>query len=99
MCTGMAKSFVFIYFDQMTNRHCERNLSRVFNISLPFRFDFFFAGSVDLNFATQLYKDLKKAEESLVLTSHLHLLFLVTPYDLVRDVQPPWMTYFKQVNR
>lgn len=54
-------------------------------------------GSVDLNFSAQLYKDLKKAEESLVLTSHLHLLFLVTPYDLVKDVQPPWMTYFKQV--
>ncbi|XP_062599210.1 helicase POLQ-like, partial [Saccostrea cucullata] len=57
-----------------------------------------FKGSVDLDFSAQLYKDLKKAEESLVLASYLHLLFLVTPYDLVKEVHPPWMTYFKQVN-
>lgn len=57
-----------------------------------------FKGSIDLEFSTQLYTDLKKAEESLVLASHLHLLFLVTPYDLVKDVRPSWMTYFKQIS-
>lgn len=57
-----------------------------------------FKGSIDLEFSTQLYTDLKKAEEALVLASHLHLLFLVTPYDLVKDVRPSWMTYFKQIS-
>ena len=54
-------------------------------------------GSVDLDFSSQLYSDLQRAEESLVLASHLHLLFLVTPYDMVKEVRPDWMIYFKQV--
>lgn len=67
-------------------------------ICLMIMYDFY-SGSIDLEFSTQLYTDLKKAEESLVLASHLHLLFLVTPYDLVKDVRPSWMTYFKQVKQ
>ncbi|XP_041370459.1 helicase POLQ-like [Gigantopelta aegis] len=59
-----------------------------------------FKGSVDIDNSPQLYRDLKKAEESLVLASHLHLLFLITPYDFVNNIKAnlPWMVYFKQMN-
>lgn len=57
-----------------------------------------FKGSIDLDYTNQLYKDLKKAEESLFLSSHLHLLFLVTPYDLVQNIKPSWTVYFQQMN-
>ncbi|KAK3590231.1 hypothetical protein CHS0354_041297 [Potamilus streckersoni] len=57
-----------------------------------------FKGPVDLEYAGLLYLDLKKAEESLVLSNYLHLLYLVTPYDAVKDVSPSWMIYFSQMN-
>ncbi|KAL3864360.1 hypothetical protein ACJMK2_006050 [Sinanodonta woodiana] len=57
-----------------------------------------FKGPVDLEYAGMLYSDLKKAEESLVLSNYLHLLYLVTPYDAVKDVSPSWMIYFSQMN-
>lgn len=37
-------------------------------------------GNVDLDLAGQLYADLCVARENLAVNSHLHLLYLVTPY-------------------
>ena len=36
---------------------------------------------MDLDIAWTLYKDLCVARENLAVNSHLHLLYLVTPYD------------------
>ena len=44
-----------------------------------------------------LYRDLSKGLESLMLNSFLHLLYLVTPYDMISQCKPDWMTYFRQV--
>lgn len=54
-------------------------------------------GSIDLFYSDVLYSDLRKGLEGLVLQSHLHLLYLVTPYDMVTHCSPDWMIYFRQV--
>ena len=51
-------------------------------------------GCVDLERAAQLYSDLRLAQGGLVLKSKLHLLYLVTPYDLVGTIRPVATTYF-----
>ena len=56
------------------------------------------AGSVDIECGCRLYQDLKDGEKSLVVASHLHLLYLVTPYDLAHDITPSWMIYMHQVS-
>ncbi|XP_053406623.1 helicase POLQ-like [Mercenaria mercenaria] len=57
-----------------------------------------FKGPIDPDYAEMLYKDLKKAEEPLVISNHLHLLYLVTPYDVVKDITPSWFIYFNQMS-
>ncbi|KAM6984853.1 helicase POLQ-like [Aplochiton taeniatus] len=57
-----------------------------------------YKGSVDLNYCDVLYKDLAKGLESLMLDSLLHLVYLVTPYDLISQCKPDWMIYFRQFN-
>ncbi|XP_047478541.1 helicase POLQ-like isoform X2 [Penaeus chinensis] len=44
-------------------------------------------GNVELKLAGQLYKDLCHARENLAVNSHLHLLFLVTPYDAAENIK------------
>uniref|UniRef100_A0A3P8UCB9 Helicase, POLQ like n=1 Tax=Amphiprion percula TaxID=161767 RepID=A0A3P8UCB9_AMPPE len=55
-----------------------------------------YKGSVDLTLSDLLYKDLSKGLEGLLLNSYLHLVYLVTPYDLVPQCRPDWMVYFRQ---
>ncbi|XP_040273935.1 helicase POLQ-like [Bufo bufo] len=57
-----------------------------------------YKGSIDLSYCEVLYSDLRKGLEGLVLQSHLHLLYLVTPYDMVTQYSPDWMIYFRQFN-
>ena len=44
------------------------------------------AGNVDLGWTEQLYRDLKDARPGLAVDTSLHLLFLITPYDLAEQV-------------
>ncbi|XP_041825219.1 helicase POLQ-like [Melanotaenia boesemani] len=55
-----------------------------------------YKGSVDLTYCDLLYKDLCKGLEGLLLNSYLHLVYLVTPYDLIAQCKPDWMIYFRQ---
>ncbi|XP_030209824.1 helicase POLQ-like [Gadus morhua] len=55
-----------------------------------------YKSSVDLTKCDVLYKDLSKGLESLMLNSHLHLLYLVTPYDMIAQCKPDWMAFFRQ---
>ncbi|KAK2818514.1 hypothetical protein Q5P01_024075 [Channa striata] len=55
-----------------------------------------YKGSVDLTYSDVLYKDLSRGLEALLLNSYLHLLYLVTPYDLIPQCKPDWMVYFRQ---
>ncbi|KAG7499012.1 helicase POLQ-like isoform X1 [Solea senegalensis] len=55
-----------------------------------------FKGSVDLTFSDLLYKDLSLGLEGLLLNSYLHLVYLVTPYDMITQCKPDWMIYFRQ---
>ena len=52
---------------------------------------------MDIEYGSQLYADLKRGLESLVLSNHLHLLFLVTPYDRLSVFTPNWNVYMNQV--
>ncbi|XP_042365153.1 helicase POLQ-like isoform X2 [Plectropomus leopardus] len=55
-----------------------------------------YKGSVDLTYSDLLYSDLCKGLEGLLLNSHLHLLYLVTPYDMIAQCKPDWMLYLRQ---
>ncbi|XP_074547225.1 helicase POLQ-like [Halichoeres trimaculatus] len=55
-----------------------------------------FKGSVDLTYSDVLYRDLSKGLEGLLLNSYLHLVYLVTPYDMVSQCKPDWRIYFRQ---
>ncbi|XP_056302193.1 helicase POLQ-like isoform X2 [Danio aesculapii] len=55
-----------------------------------------YKGSVDLSYCDVLYRDLSKGLEGLLLNSFLHLVYLVTPYDMVHQCKPDWMIYFRQ---
>ncbi|KAG9342589.1 hypothetical protein JZ751_016021 [Albula glossodonta] len=55
-----------------------------------------YKGSIDLTYSDVLYKDLSKGLECLMLNSFLHLVYLVTPYDMVSQCKPDWMIYFRQ---
>ncbi|KAG5835179.1 hypothetical protein ANANG_G00269390 [Anguilla anguilla] len=55
-----------------------------------------YKGSIDLTYSDLLYKDLSKGLECLMLDSFLHLVYLVTPYDMVSQCKPDWMIYFRQ---
>ena len=44
-----------------------------------------------------IYREAARAQENLVLTNELHLLYLVTPLDLRDSPELEWMIYFKQV--
>ncbi|XP_046395540.1 helicase POLQ-like [Ischnura elegans] len=45
-------------------------------------------GSIDIGLADELYKDLRQAQSGLVLLSDLHLLYVVTPYDIASSIKP-----------
>ncbi|XP_041815866.1 helicase POLQ-like isoform X2 [Chelmon rostratus] len=55
-----------------------------------------YKGSVDLSYSDVLYRDLSKGLDGLLLNSCLHLVYLVTPYDMISQCKPDWMTYFRQ---
>lgn len=52
---------------------------------------------MDLTYCDVLYKDLSRGLEGLLLNSYLHLVYLVTPYELVPQCKPDWMIFFRQV--
>ncbi|XP_046445398.1 helicase POLQ-like isoform X1 [Daphnia pulex] len=56
-------------------------------------------GIVDLDRSKQLYNDLRLAQAGLVLMTKLHLMYLVTPYDMVGTVIPIASTYFQSFNK
>ena len=55
-------------------------------------------GIVDLDRSKQLYNDLRLAQGGLVLMTKLHLMYLVTPYDMVGTVSPIASTYFQVIS-
>ncbi|XP_034047739.1 helicase POLQ-like [Thalassophryne amazonica] len=56
-----------------------------------------YKGSVDLTYSDMLYRDLDRGLEGLLLNSYLHLVYLVTPYDMISQCKPDWMIYFHQI--
>jgi hypothetical protein len=59
---------------------------------------FYCLGCVDVDRSPFIYDEIKRAQENLVLANDLHLLYLVTTPDMIRDITPNWMTYLEQVS-
>lgn len=57
-----------------------------------------FSGCIDLQSAYNLYDDLKMAQNHLVLINDLHILYLVTPYDLTNQFKPIGSVYYDVVS-
>ncbi|XP_017776106.1 PREDICTED: helicase POLQ-like [Nicrophorus vespilloides] len=56
-------------------------------------------GGLDLAKAHMLYEDLLEAQFKLVLLTGLHLMYLVTPYDLSEQINPSLATYYNIYNK
>lgn len=54
-------------------------------------------GGLELSRAHLLYEDLFQAQSSLVLQGHLHLLYLVTPYETSEQIKPNMQVYYEVV--
>ena len=57
----------------------------------------FQSGSIDPKLGKKLYADLNRNLGGLVLSSHLHLLYAVTPYETISHTEVHWMTYLNEV--
>uniref|UniRef100_A0A8C9T256 Helicase POLQ-like n=1 Tax=Scleropages formosus TaxID=113540 RepID=A0A8C9T256_SCLFO len=74
------------------SKDCENNL--VLEVTSLGRATY--KGSIDMTYCDILYRDLSKGLDSLMLNSLLHLVYLVTPYDMVSQCKPDWMIFFRQ---
>ncbi|XP_034193308.2 mutagen-sensitive 301 [Osmia lignaria lignaria] len=54
-------------------------------------------GCIDMQCAYTLYEDLKKTQEHLILVDYLHLLYLVTPYDITSQIKIVGPVYYDVV--
>lgn len=56
------------------------------------------SGCIDLETAYVLYGDLKTAQKHLMLANDLHILYLVTPYDVANQLKPVGTVYYDVVS-
>ena len=54
-------------------------------------------GCVDLQCAYTLYQDLKIAQDHLVLINDLHIMYLITPYELANQLKPVGSVFYNVV--
>ncbi|XP_039283493.1 helicase POLQ-like [Nilaparvata lugens] len=58
-------------------------------------------GTFDMETANRVFEDLQLAKKSLVVTNHLHLIFLITPYAMMETIkfeQKPFTSKFMSLN-
>ena len=56
------------------------------------------SGCVDVDITSRLYSDLCEAQLALSVQNYLHLIYLITPYDLVAHITPDWSVMFNLVS-
>ncbi|KAI4489482.1 hypothetical protein M0802_011094 [Mischocyttarus mexicanus] len=54
---------------------------------------------IDLQSAYDLYDDLKKAKKHLILTDYLHLLYLITPYNIINQIKLIESVYYDTITK
>lgn len=54
-------------------------------------------GSVIVDTAHTVYRDLATAQERFVLSNDLHMLYLCIPLELVTSIDPNWRIFFDKV--
>jgi len=60
--------------------------------------DLMHTGSIDIDRGNRLHADLRTTQQNLVIDNYLHLLYLVTPYDMIDQVKIDWMTYLHEAS-
>eukprot|EP00795_Rhopilema_esculentum_P014624 gene14624-5707_t len=58
-----------------------------------------YKGSLDVDSTQFIYQELLKGTKNLVLTHELHLLYLVTPLESVKDIRLNWMPYYQHFSK
>ena len=51
-----------------------------------------------MDITSRLYSDLCEAQLALSVQNYLHLIYLITPYDLVAHITPDWSVMFNLVS-
>ena len=54
-------------------------------------------GSVVVDTAHAVYRELVRAQQKFVLSNNLHMLYLCIPLELVTTIDPNWRIYFDKV--
>lgn len=54
-------------------------------------------GCIDVSIASQVYNDLMVSLDYMVLSTDLHLLYLVVPHEMIDAIVPNWPVYFEMV--
>jgi len=57
-----------------------------------------FSAGQTLATAQRIYDDLKRAQENLVMATELHLIYLITPYNMAENIKPDRQAFFKAVS-
>ena len=56
------------------------------------------AGSVVVDTAHAVYRELVTAQQRFVLSNDLHMLYLCVPLELVSSIDPNWRIFFDKVH-
>ena len=56
------------------------------------------AGSVAVDSAHAVYRELVTAQQRFVLSNDLHMLYLCVPLELVNSIDPNWRIFFDKVH-
>ncbi len=60
-------------------------------------FNCYITGCIDVSIAQTVYSDLLQSLDCLVLSTDLHLLYIVIPFNMIDSIQPNWTIYFEIV--
>ena len=56
-----------------------------------------YKSSINIDTAGDVLREIEEALTSMILTSHLHILYLITPTNFVFNIKPDWKTAFNLV--
>ena len=92
-------NLLFVYKPSVVDRKyivCNWNKYTCCSV-LEYLMDIFCLGCINVSLANAVYEELYNAQRNLVLTTDLHLLTLVVPFDLIKSITLNWTVFFNKV--